>query len=338
MDKEKEVIGESDNEEKTNVFQRIKIRLSQRSKKDDKKKIDCLELKCDGNDESNKQMKEEYNQVNEDKTPSIRNSEKKDELQDETQTRLSTQDKKNTVTSNDPDKDNETVIMKEDEEDRYCEKNKDSNVIVRMIRKLSFRKKKGKKKCKEEEQKIEGDAEKKCDNTINNENTAAVINNVHVEEKCSGDVEVEKREEVVPQRPQSMILEGRPPSASGGRPPLPRGRMMTSSPPLSRGRPTTPSSASTLNSRPLSELDSALRQFKVSTAASRESLRNLGSNQDLSQIEEQVRAAVSRSVSRQGSLRRGGTLGREVTKTVVVPVILTSSMEELRRNKKDFSH
>ena len=47
-----------------------------------------------------------------------------------------------------------------------------------------------------------------------------------------------------------------------------------------------PSSATTAHTRPMSQLDDALKQFKMSTAASRENLRN--SRQNLDQMEEQV--------------------------------------------------
>ena len=48
-----------------------------------------------------------------------------------------------------------------------------------------------------------------------------------------------------------------------------------------------PASATTAHTRPMSQLDDALKQFKLSTAASRENLRN--SRQDLNQMEEHVR-------------------------------------------------
>ena len=47
-----------------------------------------------------------------------------------------------------------------------------------------------------------------------------------------------------------------------------------------------PSSATTIHTRPMSQLDDALKQFRMSTAASRENLRN--SRQNLDQMEEQV--------------------------------------------------
>jgi len=63
----------------------------------------------------------------------------------------------------------------------------------------------------------------------------------------------------------------------------------TSKPPLPAGR-RLPSSATTSHTRPMSQLDEALKQFKLSTAASRENIRN--SRQDLSQMEEQVKVEL----------------------------------------------
>jgi len=67
------------------------------------------------------------------------------------------------------------------------------------------------------------------------------------------------------------------PTITTNKPPLPVGRRL-------------PSSATTTNTRPMSQLDAALKQFKLSTAASRENLRN--SRQDLSQMEEQVKVQL----------------------------------------------
>merc|ERR1711872_626527 len=97
--------------------------------------------------------------------------------------------------------------------------------------------------------------------------------------------------EVTEERPPT------PPTAPLGRPPLPRG---------------TPVSATTYHSRPVSDLDSALKAFKASTMASRENLRALGSTRDLSLLERVAnrpplaRPAEQRSrVRRQPSLRVG---------------------------------
>merc|ERR1719318_1128046 len=71
--------------------------------------------------------------------------------------------------------------------------------------------------------------------------------------------------------------------------PAPSNQMRSSRPPLpTMRRP--PSSATTARSRPVSELDATLRQFKLSTAASRENL--MSSRVDISQVEEQVKAMV----------------------------------------------
>merc|ERR1711997_99527 len=67
------------------------------------------------------------------------------------------------------------------------------------------------------------------------------------------------------------------PTITTNKPPLPVGRRL-------------PSSATTTHTRPMSQLDEALKQFKLSTAASRENLRN--SRQDLHQMEEQVKVQL----------------------------------------------
>merc|ERR1712240_978174 len=105
-----------------------------------------------------------------------------------------------------------------------------------------------------------------------------------VEPKIVEEVTIEVTEE----RPPT------PPTAPLGRPPLPRG---------------TPVSATTYHSRPVSDLDSALKAFKASTMASRENLRTLGSTRDLSLLEKVAnrpplaRPAQQARVRRQPSLR-----------------------------------
>jgi len=74
-------------------------------------------------------------------------------------------------------------------------------------------------------------------------------------------IEIEEIEESLPTLP---------PQGPSRRPPLPRGMS-----------PVIPSSATTRHSRTLNELDVALKQFKASTAASRENLRMPGDRQDL---------------------------------------------------------
>merc|ERR1719180_425186 len=196
------------------------------------------------------------------------------------------------------EKDAKKVKEGEGEETEKEEKKKSDNAFLRMLRKLSFRKKK-KKGNTENDSGVEEEDKggKELEKTLDGGNTG---NN--------GD-RFEEREK----RPQSLVMSsGRPPPGPG-RPPIhPR---------------TTPSSATANVSRPVSDLDSALRQFKLSTAESRESLRTLGSRQDLTQVEERVREAVGKSLSRQGSLRRGAS------GSTSIPITLSVSLQELRANQ-----
>jgi len=189
------------------------------------------------------------------------------------------------------------------------EKKKTENLFLRTLRRLSLRKKKGKGELEESAK----DSDDKSDDQ------KATEDSVPEAEEEPGEVPPTGKA-----RPQSMVVAGcrPPPGPGGGRPPIPRGR-------------STPSSATTQQNRTVSDLDSALRQFKLSTAASRESLRALGSTQDLTQVESCVRAAVSRSVSRQGSLRRGalqqGALQQGATTGLAsIPISLSVSLQELR--------
>merc|ERR1719193_1786648 len=94
--------------------------------------------------------------------------------------------------------------------------------------------------------------------------------------------------EVTSERPPT------PPTAPLGRPPLPRG---------------TPVSATTYHSRPVSDLDSALKAFKASTMASRENLRTLGSTRDLSLLEKVAnRPPLARPAQQQARVRRQPSL------------------------------
>jgi len=97
-------------------------------------------------------------------------------------------------------------------------------------------------------------------------------------------------------------------------PPAPRAAFLS-------GPPKVPSSATASQSRPLSQLDAALKQFKESTAASRENLRS--SHQDLNLMKEEVRQV---SLSRSNSLRRGqGTS---------IPITLSASLTDIRMKKE----
>merc|ERR1712106_1041189 len=89
-----------------------------------------------------------------------------------------------------------------------------------------------------------------------------------------------------------------------------------------------PSSATTAQSRPVSQLDAALKQFKLSTAASRENLR--GSSVDISQVEEQVKAMVISRPSTPISLGWRSRAPAENTNSSAQWAKLSSSMTDLR--------
>jgi len=291
--KEGDIGNESDMneaEEGEGVMQRLKSRLSMRGKKKDKvTKTSDQQKECNGTNEDTKKEKK------------AEKKEKKEVVEEEPVV-----EEKRWVSGskeNDANKVEQEGEEREGKETEKKEKKKSDNAFIRMLRKLSFRKKKKKSNTENESGVEEGDkGGKELEKTLDEGNTG---NN--------GDKLGEKRFEERETRPQSLVMSsGRPPPGPG-RPPIhPR---------------TTPSSATANVSRPVSDLDSALRQFKLSTAESRESLRTLGSRQDLTQVEERVREAVGKSLSRQGSLRRGAS------GSTSIPITLSVSLQELRANQ-----
>jgi len=283
-DDEKES-GDDRNDEE-GVMQRLKSRLSMRGKKKDKvTNTSDQQKECNGTNEDTK--KEEK-------------AENKKEVEEEPEV-----EEKRWV-SGSKEKDANKVEQEEEEkegkETEKEEKKKSDNAFLRMLRKLSFRKKKKKGNTENDSGVEEGDkGGKESEKTLDEANTSNKL--------------VEKRFEERETRPQSLVM-------SSGRPPPGPGR-----PPIHPRTTTTPSSATANVSRPVSDLDSALRQFKLSTAESRESLRTLGSRQDLTQVEERVREAVGKSLSRQGSLRRGAS------GSTSIPITLSVSLQELRANQ-----
>ena len=153
------------------------------------------------------------------------------------------------------------------------EKNKDANVFQRLFKRLSFRSKKKNEKSpetkvtesentKEEantdiDQKLQEDTASSCKTSIGED--------VEISALCVDGNEGKESS------PSILIMHS-------SRPPLPSIR-----------RP--PSSASTAQTRPVSQLDAALRQFKQDTVASRENLRS--SRVDISMVEEKVRTMVT---------------------------------------------
>jgi len=107
-------------------------------------------------------------------------------------------------------------------------------------------------------------------------------------------------------------------ATSSSKPPLPCSR-----------RP--PASASSTLSRPVTQLDSALKQFRLSTAASRENLRN--SRVDISQVEQQVKTMVT---SRPSTPSTGGRRSRAPPENVYLTeqwAKLSASLTDLRKKE-----
>jgi len=154
------------------------------------------------------------------------------------------------------------------EKDETKKEVEEKNIFQKLLRRLSFRSKKKKKVLGPEK-----GADKECDNEekkevdTNEDDTKSLSS---VDEELSALCK-DNTEETQGTSPSVPIV-------NSSRPPLPSIR-----------RP--PSSATTAQSRPVSQLDAALKQFRLSTAASRENLRS--SKVDISQVEEQVKTMVT---------------------------------------------
>jgi len=165
-------------------------------------------------------------------------------------------------------------------------KNKEENIFRKLIRRLSFRskKKKGKNtvmKSDEVENEEINDANEEPETDPKIKSAPAKLDETDNDMKSLSDKSDDEDMEIRALCKDDNEEKESPPSIpviSTGRPPLPNVR-----------RP--PISATTAQSRPVSQLDAALKQFKLSTAASRENLRS--SRVDISQVEEQVRVMVS---------------------------------------------
>jgi len=219
MEEKKENGNKKDTKE--NVFQRVKERLSMRSKK---------------------------------KKSEIKESQHK------------------TIVGNEQKKEKEIIIeerndSKQETGKKILEKNnKENNIFQRLIKRLSFRsKKKGGKADAIHNHDLDDEESNEDDEFIEEKKDTKSLSETSIIE----DTEISGLCET----PSSI-----PVISSSSRPPLPTMR-----------RP--PSSATTIQSRPVSQLDAALKQFKLSTAASRENLRS--SRVDISQVEEQVKIMVT---------------------------------------------
>eukprot|EP00092_Neocalanus_flemingeri_P036842 GFUD01040103.1.p1 GENE.GFUD01040103.1~~GFUD01040103.1.p1 ORF type:complete len:268 (-),score=106.83 GFUD01040103.1:227-1030(-) len=233
---------------------------------------------------------------------SMRSKKKKKEVkepQHEKEVEKETNNEKEQINANSDDKKQATTGKDQ----------KDKNIFQRLIRRLSFRSKKKKEKVvatssdevdDKEASHADEDLEKQNDTKSLSE--TSIANDMEISALCGDDNEEKETSPSIP------II-------STSRPPLPTIR-----------RP--PCSATTAQSRPVSSLDAALKQFKLSTAASRENLRS--SRQDISQVEEQVKAMVT---SRPSTPTAGGWRSRapaENSNLVDQWSKLSASMTDLR--------
>jgi len=167
-------------------------------------------------------------------------------------------------TENESDTTNNVLQDKEEE----TKPNKEENIFQKLLRRFSFRSKKKKEEfiaVKEDNSEHENEDISKVDS---NKDDTKSLSSVDEELSALCKENTEEPQETTPSVP----------AISSSRPPLPTTR-----------RP--PSSATTAQSRPVSQLDAALKQFRLSTAASRENLRS--SRVDISQVEEQVKTMVT---------------------------------------------
>merc|ERR1712142_18367 len=155
-------------------------------------------------------------------------------------------------------------------------KEKEKNIFQKLLKRFSFRKKKKDKVTTKAKDNDYNNEEIEQEVSMNKDDTKS-LSSVDEELSALCNENTEEPQETTPSVP----------AISSSMPPLPTTR-----------RP--PSSATTAQSRPVSQLDAALKQFRLSTAASRENLRS--SRVDLEKMEDTVRSIVgSRPSSRAGT-------------------------------------
>eukprot|EP00092_Neocalanus_flemingeri_P076532 GFUD01094947.1.p1 GENE.GFUD01094947.1~~GFUD01094947.1.p1 ORF type:complete len:274 (+),score=122.97 GFUD01094947.1:43-864(+) len=269
-----EVENKEKEEKKDNAFERVKERLSMRSKK---KKKGVEEPQNENENEKEPKIEQEVK-----KEPKIEKDVKKEPKIESAHIEENAENSKHE--NSDPKN-----------------KEKEENIFRRLIRRLSFRSKKKKDKVlatstDEVDDKEDEDLEKQNDTKSMSETSN------EMEVWCGDDNEEKETSPSIP-----IINTSRPPLPTIRRPPC---------------------SATTAHSRPVSSLDAALKQFKLSTAASRENLRS--SKVDISQVEEQVKAMVT---SRPSTPTAGGWRSRapaENSNLVDQWNKLSASMTDLR--------
>merc|ERR1711976_594892 len=234
------------------------------------------------------------------------------------------------------DQDNEAVIENGVAEKKESDEKKKSSTLTRVKERFSTRKTK-KQKNEKSEEKINDTNVTVTENNDKNADTEAIVD--HPEQEDTKDKKDEKEksetfiqrllnlfrskntneeepkaEDEIVQKEQELTDEDKEVLAICGDekeepvcPSVPT--ITTTKPPLPVSR-RVPVSATTAHTRPISSLDEALKQFKMSTAASRENLRN--SRQNLDQMEEQVKVMIrSRPATPLLSLRHSQVLDSE---------------------------
>jgi len=282
-----QTLSELENKEEKNNksgFLKVKERLSIRSKNKNKKTTvipDTTENNKDLNEKNPEKATEDAKETTNEKIaePEVTDDGKKEKKMKSTSTlervkmRLSTRKKNSKKSENEPKTEEEIVISSkvdtehsEDDKKEVEEKTKEEkskNLLQRILR--FFRSKKNRDNVERQDKEAEKsepdlDEDKNDGNSDDDEDNEIIA-------ICGKPDDEEKEAE------RTVVI----PTITTNKPPLPVGRRL-------------PSSATTTHTRPMSQLDEALKQFKLSTAASRENLRN--SRQDLSQMEEQVKVQL----------------------------------------------
>merc|ERR1712013_393598 len=272
-EKKQEIVEDKKKKTEANMFQRVKNRFSTRSKKQEKEvnlknthekaKNEKQSEKKGLEDQSDKDIESKLVTGTCDKE-SVNKENKQHEKDQEKKPEEEKEIKKETKPDSQAESDETDACIVE--KNTTNKKGEDENIFQKLMKRLSFRSKK-KKKAEAPEKNTECDKEDKKDKDKNEDDTKS-LSSVDEELSALCKDNTEDNQETSPSVP----------IVSSSRPPLPSLR-----------RP--PSSATTAQSRPVSQLDAALKQFRLSTAASRENLRS--SKVDISQVEEQVKTMVT---------------------------------------------
>lgn len=327
--------------EKKNVFERVKLRFSSRSKKQKIAKgsdttESMQEISLTDKTETDINEKTEKKSTGIEKVKEILKKQQKEEKKEEE----SPQTQKETCNGNDAH-DNEAKVEEPTNAEENTEEKKKSSTLVRVKERLSMRKnKKSKDKSNDSSDKKSSKDEKLPKTEANEPEEKLKEENVKTETFVQRILKLfrsKKKQKTSDENPESKVEAGEDSKSdcdisdedkeilaiTGDKdetdtpaPTIPQ--ITTTKPPLPVGR-RLPSSATTSHTRPMSQLDDALKQFRMSTAASRENLRN--SRQNLDQMEEQVKVMIrSRPATPLLSLRREEDSSKQIS----------SSLQDLR--------